>query len=255
MRNSRLFHVPSWRLALTDLSRTFGNQHVAEDERTRLIRRVFTSVAPRYDLMNDLMSMGIHRLWKRRLAREADAQRGQIVVDLAGGTGDVAALMAQNGAEVMVCDPSLAMMSQGRERKLSGVKWLAGAGERIPLADNTVDTMTIAFGIRNVTCLEGALKEALRVLKPGGRFLCLEFSRPWAPIKPFYDLFSFAVIPRLGAWVARDPEAYTYLVESIRRFPDQKEMQRIMEQSGFSAVHYRNLSLGIACLHRGSKPA
>lgn len=238
-----------------DISRTFGNQSVAEDERTRLIRRVFASVAPRYDLMNDLMSMGIHRLWKRRLVREAAALPGQVVVDLAGGTGDVAALMAAGGAEIMVCDPSLAMMSQGQARKLPEITWLAGTGERIPLADNTVDTMTIAFGIRNVTSLEGALKEALRVLKPGGRFLCLEFSRPWAPVKPFYDLFSFTVIPRLGAWVARDPEAYTYLVESIRRFPDQREMQRIMEQAGFAAVSYRNLSFGIACLHRGVKSA
>jgi demethylmenaquinone methyltransferase/2-methoxy-6-polyprenyl-1,4-benzoquinol methylase len=238
---------------MTDLSRTFGNQHVAEDERTRLIRRVFASVAPHYDLMNDLMSMGIHRLWKRRLAREAAALPGQVVVDLAGGTGDVAALMASSRAEIMVCDPSLAMMNAGRKDKPSTVRWLAGTGERIPLADSTVDTMTIAFGIRNVTSLEGALKEALRVLKPGGRFLCLEFSRPWAPIKPFYDLFSFTVIPRLGAWVARDPEAYTYLVESIRRFPDQREMQRIMEQAGFSAVSYHNLSFGIACLHRGVK--
>lgn len=239
---------------MQELSRTFGYQRVAEDERTRLIRRVFTSVAPRYDLMNDLMSMGIHRLWKRRLAREAAALPGQLIVDLAGGTGDVANLMARSGTQVMVCDPSLAMMNAGRAGKLSTLQWLAGTGERIPLADNTVDTMTIAFGIRNVTSLEGALKEALRVLKPGGRFLCLEFSRPWAPIKPFYDLFSFSVIPRLGALVARNPEAYTYLVESIRRFPDQQEMQRIMEQAGFSAVSYRNLSFGIACLHRGSKP-
>ncbi|MDP2786346.1 MAG: class I SAM-dependent methyltransferase [Sulfurimicrobium sp.] len=238
-----------------EFSRTFGYQSVAEDERTRLIRRVFASVAPRYDLMNDLMSMGIHRLWKRRLAREAAVQPGQTVVDLAGGTGDVACLMARAGAQVMVCDPSLAMMNAGRAGKLSGVQWLAGTGERIPLANASVDTMTIAFGIRNVTSLEIALKEVLRVLKPGGRFLCLEFSRPWAPIKPFYDLFSFTVIPRLGAWVARDPEAYTYLVESIRRFPDQEEMRGIMEQAGFSAVSYRNLSFGIACLHRGVKPA
>ena len=240
---------------MTDLSHTFGYQSVAEDERTRRIRRVFSSVAPRYDLMNDLMSMGIHRLWKRSLARQAAALPGQVVVDLAGGTGDVAALMVGKGAQVMVCDPSLAMMNAGRAGKLSTVQWLAGTGERIPLADNTVDTVTIAFGIRNVTSLEGALKEILRVLKPGGRFLCLEFSRPWAPIKPFYDLFSFTVIPRLGAWIARDPEAYTYLVESIRRFPDQEEMRGIMEQAGFSALSYRNLSFGIACLHRGSKPA
>ncbi|MDD5404821.1 MAG: class I SAM-dependent methyltransferase [Sulfuricella sp.] len=239
---------------MTDLSRTFGYQSVAEDERTRRIRRVFESVAPRYDLMNDLMSMGIHRLWKRRLAREAGALPGQVVVDLAGGTGDVAALMARAGGQVMVCDPSLAMMNAGRADKPSGVMWLAGTGERIPLAAGTVDTVTIAFGIRNVTSLENAMKEVLRILKPGGRFLCLEFSRPWAPIKPFYDIFSFTVIPRLGAWIARDPEAYTYLVESIRRFPDQEEMRGIMAQAGFSEVSYRNLSFGIACLHSGVKP-
>lgn len=235
-----------------NISRTFGFQSVAEDERTRRIRRVFASVAPRYDLMNDLMSMGIHRLWKRRLAREAAALPGQVVVDLAGGTGDVAALMASSGAQVMVCDPSLAMMHAGAG-KHGAVQWLAGTGERIPLADNSVDTLTIAFGIRNVTSLEIAMREILRVLKPGGRFLCLEFSRPWAPIKPFYDIFSFAVIPRLGAWIARDPEAYTYLVESIRRFPDQEGMRIIMEQAGFMQVSYRNLSFGIACLHRGVK--
>lgn len=238
---------------MPDLSRTFGKQIVAEEERTRRIRRVFESVAPRYDLMNDLMSFGIHRLWKRRLAREAAVQPGQTVVDLAGGTGDVASLMARDNACVMVCDPSLAMMNAGRAGKQ--VQWLAGTGEQIPLASGSVDTMTIAFGIRNVTSLENAMREVLRVLKPGGRFLCLEFSRPWTPIKPFYDVFSFAVIPRLGAWIARDPEAYTYLVESIRRFPDQQEMKRIMEQAGFSSVNYRNLSLGIACLHRGVKPA
>ncbi|BCB26254.1 ubiquinone/menaquinone biosynthesis C-methyltransferase UbiE [Sulfurimicrobium lacus] len=239
---------------MTDLSRTFGYQSVAEDERTRRIRRVFSSVAPRYDLMNDLMSMGIHRLWKRSLARQAAALPGQVVVDLAGGTGDVAALMAGKGAQVMVCDPSLAMMNAGRADKPSAVMWLAGTGERIPLAAGSVDTVTIAFGIRNVTSLENAMKEVLRVLKPGGRFLCLEFSRPWAPIKPFYDVFSFTVIPRLGAWIARDPEAYTYLVESIRRFPDQEEMRGIMEQAGFAQVRYRNLSFGIACLHSGVKP-
>ncbi|MEN6584454.1 MAG: class I SAM-dependent methyltransferase [Sulfuricella sp.] len=238
---------------MTDLSHTFGYQSVAEDERTRRIRRVFSSVAPRYDLMNDLMSMGIHRLWKRSLARQAGALPGQVVVDLAGGTGDVAALMAGKGAQVMVCDPSLAMMNAGRADKPSSVNWLAGTGERIPLAAGSVDTVTIAFGIRNVTSLENAMKEVLRVLKPGGRFLCLEFSRPWAPIKPFYDVFSFAVIPRLGAWIARDPEAYTYLVESIRRFPDQEEMRGIMEQAGFAQVRYRNLSFGIACLHSGVK--
>jgi demethylmenaquinone methyltransferase/2-methoxy-6-polyprenyl-1,4-benzoquinol methylase len=132
---------------------------------------------------------------------------------------------------------------------------MAGTGECMPLPDGSVDTVTIAFGIRNVTRIEDALAEALRVLKPGGRFLCLEFSTPWAPVRPFYNFFSFAVIPRLGALVAQAPEAYTYLVESIRRFPDQRSFQALMEQAGFTDVSYRNLSFGIACIHVGRKPA
>ncbi|PIQ13972.1 MAG: bifunctional demethylmenaquinone methyltransferase/2-methoxy-6-polyprenyl-1,4-benzoquinol methylase [Hydrogenophilales bacterium CG_4_9_14_3_um_filter_59_35] len=238
---------------MPDLSHTFGYQDVAQDERQRRIRRVFASVARRYDLMNDAMSFGIHRLWKRSLARAAHPLPGQVIVDLAGGTGDVAKLMADGNRQVMVCDPSLEMMGVGRERGRSHVSWLAGSGEGIPLASSSVDTLTIAFGIRNVTSLERALGEALRVLKPGGRFLCLEFSRPWAPIRPFYDLFSFTVIPRLGAWIAREPEAYTYLVESIRRFPDQEAFKLTLEQAGFADVRYRNLSFGIACLHRATK--
>lgn len=240
---------------MPDLSHTFGYQQVEQDERRARIRRVFTGVARRYDLMNDVMSFGIHRLWKRTLVRAANPQAGQVIVDLAGGTGDVANLMAGDDRHVLVCDPSMAMMGVGRERGIRHVDWVAGSGENIPLDSSSVDTLTIAFGIRNVTSLEAALTEILRVLKPGGRFLCLEFSRPWAPVKPFYDLFSFAVIPRLGAWIAREPEAYTYLVESIRRFPDQKAFKLTMEQAGFSAVRYRNLTFGVACLHRGTKVA
>lgn len=240
---------------MPDLSHTFGYQQVEQDERQARIRRVFTGVARRYDLMNDVMSFGIHRLWKRTLVRAANPQAGQVIVDLAGGTGDVANLMAADDRHVLVCDPSMAMMSVGCERDIRHVGWVAGSGESIPLDSASVDTLTIAFGIRNVTSLEAALSEILRVLKPGGRFLCLEFSRPWAPIKPLYDLFSFAVIPRLGAWIAREPEAYTYLVESIRRFPDQKAFKSTMEQAGFSDVRYRNLTFGIACLHSGTKAA
>ncbi len=240
---------------MTRLSRTFGFQSVEEQEREQRIRRVFVAVARRYDLMNDLMSMGIHRLWKRTLVRLAAPCAGQCIVDLAGGTGDVAARMAAADRLVTVCDPSVAMMQAGQSRGHRHVQWLAGTGERMPLASASVDTVTIAFGIRNVTRIEDALTEALRVLKPGGRFLCLEFSTPWAPVRPFYNFFSFAVIPRLGALVAQAPEAYTYLVESIRRFPDQRSFKALMEQAGYADVSYRNLSLGIACIHVGSKPA
>jgi demethylmenaquinone methyltransferase / 2-methoxy-6-polyprenyl-1,4-benzoquinol methylase len=240
---------------MSDLSRTFGKHSVAEVERERRVRRVFEVVAARYDLMNDLMSLGIHRLWKRTLARIAAPQAGQLIVDLAGGTGDVAARMAAADRRVVVCDPSRPMMAVGRARGLQHVEWLEGSGEAIPLASASVDTITIAFGIRNVTRIEDALAEALRVLKPGGRFLCLEFSRPHALVRPFYNLFSFAVIPRLGAWVARAPEAYHYLVESIRRFPDQVAFQAMIERAGFVDVSYRNLSAGIACIHVGTRPA
>lgn len=242
-------------MTMTDLSRTFGKHSVDEQEREQRIRRVFEAVAARYDLMNDLMSMGIHRLWKRNLVRRAAPAAGQRIVDLAGGTGDVAALMAAPDRQVTVCDPSAAMMAVGRARGHLHVQWLEGTGESIPLPSASVDTVTIAFGIRNVTRIEDALVEALRVLKPGGRFLCLEFSTPHAVVRPLYNLFSFTVIPRLGAWIARSPEAYTYLVESIRRFPDQRAFKALIERAGFVDVGYSNLSLGIAAIHTGTRPA
>ncbi len=239
----------------TKLSRTFGYQEVQPHERQRKIRGVFEHVAPRYDLMNDLMSFGIHRLWKRTLSRLAAAQAGQHIVDLAGGTGDVARLMAAPDRTVAICDPSLGMMNAGRSQKGSrDLRWVAGTGEFMPFPDDCLDAVTIAFGIRNVTHMDVALKEIFRVLKPGGRFLCLEFSQPWAPIRPFYNAFSFTVIPRLGAWVSRAPEAYTYLVESIRRFPDQQEMKHHLHEAGFESVSFRNLTFGIACIHSGTKP-
>jgi len=239
---------------MSELSRSFGYQEVDPAERERRIRRVFDTVAPRYDLMNDLMSMGTHRLWKRAFARMAAPRAGQVIVDLAGGTGDIAALMAGPDRLVAVCDPSVAMMEAGRQRGRGALVWLAGAAELLPFADRVIDTLTISFGIRNVTDMPAALAEIRRVLKPGGRFLCLEFSKAWAPIRPLYNLFSFTVIPRLGAWVARAPEAYNYLIESIRRFPDQEEMKAIMERAGFADVRYRNLTFGIACIHVGTKP-
>jgi demethylmenaquinone methyltransferase/2-methoxy-6-polyprenyl-1,4-benzoquinol methylase len=240
---------------MSELSRTFGNQPVDPAEREARIRRVFEAVARRYDLMNDLMSLGIHRLWKRRLVALADPRPGQVIVDLAGGTGDVAARMAGPDRTVTVVDPSQPMMDVGRARGHDHVRWLVGTGEQMPLPDASVDTLTIAFGIRNVTHIDHALTEVLRVLKPGGRFLCLEFSTPHPLIRPFYDLFSFAVIPRLGAWIVRAPEAYAYLVESIRKFPDQPSFAAQIGRAGFTDVQWRNLSLGIACIHIGRKPA
>jgi demethylmenaquinone methyltransferase/2-methoxy-6-polyprenyl-1,4-benzoquinol methylase len=237
-----------------DLSGTFGYQHVSKDERERKIRAVFQAVAGRYDLMNDIMSMGIHRLWKRAMADAAAAKPGEMIVDLAGGTGDVARLLAAPDRMVVVCDPSAAMMAVGRQRCPDSVRFAEGTAEAMPFPDASVDMVTMAFGLRNVTSLPAALAEIRRVLKPGGRFLCLEFSRPHALIRPFYDAWSFLVIPRLGAAVAGEPAAYEYLVESIRRFPDQPSLAAAFSDAGFVSVGWRNYSFGIASLHFGVRP-
>ena len=249
---------------MPDLERSFGFRDVTPAERQSRIRAVFDGVAPRYDLMNDLMSFGIHRLWKRVLARRVTPARNARVVNLAGGTGDVARLLARrHGCRVWVCDPSVAMMTAGRSRDSAridrsdyadaAVGWVAGQAEALPFGDASVDLLSISFGMRNATSPDAALREIRRVLKPGGRFVCLEFSRPHFWLKPFYDLYSFLVIPRLGAWVARQPAAYHYLVESIRRFPDQREFADLMQRAGFDEVRWRNLSFGIACLHFGTR--
>ena len=236
------------------LDHSFGNQNVKPDERRARIRQVFDAVAPRYDLMNDLMSMGIHRLWKRTLARRVAGTTGQ-VVDLAGGTGDVARLLLAPGRNVTVFDPSMAMMQAGQRRPGSAqLQWLEGEAEHLPLTDASVDLLTISFGLRNTTHIATALAEVRRVLKPGGRFVCLEFSRPAAWLAPFYDLYSRWVIPRLGAAVAGEPQAYQYLIESIRLFPDQRDFAQLMREAGMADVTWENLSFGIACLHFGVRP-
>ena len=234
------------------IDHSFGNSTVTKEERERKIRRVFKAVAPRYDLMNDLMSMGIHRLWKKKMARLAGNIPGGLALDLACGTGDVGKLLAKSGGSVMLCDPSLEMMQNAKN--CENILKIAAPAESLPFADNSFDLITIAFGIRNVTSLNAALAEIFRVLKPGGRLICLEFSQPLALLRPFYDIFSFLVIPRLGAWVARNPEAYEYLVESIRKFPNQEEFKGIIENIGFKNVVYHNLSFGIAAIHIGFKP-
>lgn len=240
------------------LDHSFGQAQVSPAERKARIRRVFAAVAPRYDLMNDLMSFGIHRLWKRTLARRIGSPRvvaNALALDVAGGTGDIARLLAPQGWQVTVCDPSREMMLAGRRSHPAGLDWVAGEAESLPLADASVDLLTVSFGLRNTTHLTLALSEAYRVLRPGGRFVCLEFSRPLAWLRPFYELYSRLVIPRLGAWVANQPEAYQYLIESIRRFPPQEAFARMMQESGFERVRWHNLSFGIACLHIGERPA
>ena len=216
---------------------------------------MFERIAGRYDLMNDIMSFGIHRLWKRTLAWAIDARPGQLIVDLAGGTGDVGMRIAGDDRRVLVVDPSIGMMSVGRRRSAAPIEWLAACGEALPLPDAVADSIVIAFGIRNASDRRRLLAESLRVLKPGGRFLCLEFSRPAALIRAPYQLFSRLLIPRIGALVAGDQGAYRYLVESIARFPDQQALQAEIETAGFAEVWYRNLSFGIACVHIAVRPS
>ncbi|MGE0096627.1 MAG: class I SAM-dependent methyltransferase [Alphaproteobacteria bacterium] len=249
----------------------FGFQRVSEREKAGLVREVFDHVAPRYDLMNDLMSLGVHRLWKDAMVAELALQPGMRVLDVAGGTGDIALRMrplvtrrpehasdagqpVQDGI-VYVSDINPEMLAHGRDRALDkgivdGIVWLCGDAEALPLGDMAVDAVTIAFGIRNVTHLDRALSEARRVLRPGGRFLCLEFSRVSLPfIDRLYDRYSFSVLPALGRMVAGNEDAYRYLAESIRRFPPQEEFAGMIAKAGFDRVRYRNLSAGVAALH------
>jgi demethylmenaquinone methyltransferase / 2-methoxy-6-polyprenyl-1,4-benzoquinol methylase len=243
---------------------TFGYRDVPPEEKPRLVRGVFDSVARRYDLMNDLMSAGVHRLWKAAMASRLNLQPGERVVDCAGGTGDMARLYAQmarraqqrrGGADatVFVVDYNAEMIAAGRERGFEPeIVWAVGDAQRLPLPDACADAYSIAFGIRNVTDVPTALREARRVLKPGGRFLCLEFSRPVTEaLRAAYDAYSFKVIPQVGEWVARDRASYQYLVESIRRFPDQRRFAAMIEEAGFSRVGFTNFTGGVAALHQG----
>ena len=237
----------------------FGFQNVPESEKAGRVHGVFSSVAARYDLMNDLMSGRVHRLWKEAMIDWIAPRPGMRVLDVAGGTGDIAfRLLARvrGDATVTVCDLTAAMLEEGRRRAekdgVRTVQWVCGDAMALPFPDRSFDVYTIAFGIRNVTRIEAALAEAFRVLKPGGRFMCLEFSTiPQPLLAKAYDLYSFNVIPALGKAITGDRDSYQYLVESIRRFPDQDHFAAMMTDKGFSRVAYRNLTLGVAALHSG----
>jgi demethylmenaquinone methyltransferase/2-methoxy-6-polyprenyl-1,4-benzoquinol methylase len=241
----------------------FGFSDVAPEDKPKLVRGIFSSVARRYDLMNDLMSAGVHRLWKDQFVDWLNPQPRMAMLDVAGGTGDIAFRIAKRTrakgeeAKITVCDINLPMLEQGRRRPeaaAANIAWVCGDAEDLPIEDASQDAYTIAFGIRNTTYLDDVLAEAYRVLKPGGRFLCLEFSRVEAPgLDRLYDLYSFSVLPRLGELVAGDGAAYRYLAESIRRFPSQKAFAKAIGQAGFDQVKYRNLSGGIAAMHSGWK--
>jgi demethylmenaquinone methyltransferase/2-methoxy-6-polyprenyl-1,4-benzoquinol methylase len=247
-------------VAMTDKIASFGFRDVPEGEKEGLVKEVFSSVAARYDLMNDLMSAGIHRIWKDAMVEWLCPQPGWRVLDVAGGTGDIAfriVEMARNRggeAAVTVCDINDQMLGEGRrragEKSETAIEWVCGNAESLPFPDAAFDAYTIAFGIRNVTRIEKALTEARRVLKPGGRFLCLEFSKVEVPgLDTLYDAYSFKLLPKIGGWVAKDEESYRYLAESIRRFPPQAKFAQMIGEAGLEQVKVRNLSGGIAAMH------
>ncbi len=239
----------------------FGFQDIPEDDKAGRVHGVFTNVASKYDLMNDVMSGGIHRLWKEAMMDWLAPRGGQRLLDVAGGTGDVAFRFLERApsATAVVCDMTEGMLVEGRKRAeadaLAGsLDWVVGDAMALPFGDASFDVYTISFGIRNVTRIGDALREALRVLRPGGRLMVLEFSQlPNPAMQKAYDLYSFNVIPRMGQAIAGDRDSYQYLVESIRRFPDQDSFAEMIRAAGFDLVRYRNLTMGVAALHSAWK--
>jgi demethylmenaquinone methyltransferase/2-methoxy-6-polyprenyl-1,4-benzoquinol methylase len=238
----------------------FGYERVPRDEKKGRVRGVFDSVAPRYDLMNDVMSLGLHRLWKRFAVAQSGLKKGQAALDVAAGSGDLSLLLARRvGAtgRVVVTDINARMLARGRDRLLDeglvgNIAFVETDAEALPFKTETFHCVTIGFGLRNVTDKAAALASMYRVLKPGGRLLVLEFSKPHlGPLEPVYEAYSFQVLPRLGAWLAGDAESYRYLAESIRRHPDQAALKELMERQGFERCEYFNLSAGIVALHVG----
>ena len=237
---------------------SFGYRDVGRDEKTALVGEVFSRVARRYDLMNDAMSGGMHRLWKRDFVSRVRPRAGEAILDMAGGTGDIAFRMAKAGAKVTVADINPDMLGVGRERAaargIDGLVWAEENAEEVSFADRSFDAYTIAFGIRNVTHIPHALREAHRVLRYGGRFFCLEFSQTqWPGFADIYDAYSHRVVPRIGAAVAGDPESYRYLVESIRRFPDMPTFKGMIGDAGFHRTHVEPVLGGLVAIHSGWK--
>ncbi len=238
----------------------FGYESVSASEKTARVRDVFSRVASKYDVMNDFMSGGVHRLWKRAFVRRIAPKAHHRILDVAGGTGDISFLMYKaSQAAITISDINPEMLQVGQERAIDrglmqAFRWQEANAEELPFADNDFDIYTIAFGLRNVTHIDKALREAYRVLAPGGRFFCLEFSKPSSEtLQTLYDTYSFKVIPKIGALVAKDRDSYQYLVESIRQFPDQESLKKRLEQAGFQRVSYENLTGGIAAIHTGVK--
>ncbi|MEZ5994444.1 MAG: class I SAM-dependent methyltransferase [Hyphomonadaceae bacterium] len=248
---------------MSDDTASFGFQDVPKGEKASKVRAVFSSVASKYDLMNDAMSGGMHRLWKDAAAAKLNPQPGELILDVAGGTGDIARRLKKLGdgaaqrrgleaPEIHVIDINTEMLEAGRKRGEDGLYWHEGDAENLPVDDGVADAYIISFGIRNCTDIPAVLREARRVLKPGGRFFCLEFSRlAIGGLEPVYDFYSFNAIPALGKLLANDPDSYRYLVESIRRFPDQEAFLAMIREAGFARAAYRNMAAGVCALHWG----
>ena len=237
---------------------SFGYESVDPEEKTRRVGAVFSSVAAKYDVMNDAMSGGMHRLWKDRFVRRVKPQPGEAILDMAGGTGDIAFRLAENGAEVTVADINQEMLDVGVERAmkrgLDGLVWSRQNAEELAYPDRVFDAYTIAFGIRNVTHIDKALAEAFRVLKFGGRFFCLEFSTTeWPGFKDAYDLYSHKIVPQIGKAIAGDADSYRYLIESIRRFPPMPEFERMIRAAGFERTKVEPILGGLVAIHSGWK--
>ena len=249
---------------MSDKTTHFGYKTVKTEEKAEKVAEVFHSVASSYDLMNDLMSAGIHRLWKRMTIEMSGVRRGHKVLDIAGGTGDLAAKFSRivgSEGQVVLADINDSMLKVGRDRLMdrgvvSNIQFAQANAQYLPFPDNTFDLITIAFGLRNVTDKAMALRSMNRVLKPGGKLLVLEFSKPTSPLlSKIYDSYSFNVLPKLGQLFASDSDSYQYLAESIRMHPDQESLKNMVEQAGFSNCDYHNMTGGIVALHRGSRPS
>ncbi len=244
---------------MSDQQTHFGFEQVPEGEKAQRVAGVFSSVAQKYDIMNDLMSLGLHRLWKQFAIQISGVKPGERVLDVAGGTADLALAFARrvgSDGQVWLTDINNAMLEVGRDRLLDHGMQVPAAqcdAEKLPFPDNYFDCVTVAFGLRNMTHKERALAEMRRVLRPGGRLLVLEFSKVWQPLKAAYDIYSFKILPWLGGKVAGDADSYRYLAESIRMHPDQGALKAMMEQAGLERVEYFNLSAGVVALHRGYK--
>ena len=244
---------------MSDKTTHFGYQQVPEEEKAKRVGDVFKSVAPSYDVMNDLMSLGLHRVWKRFALEMSGVREGSRVLDVASGSGDLAAAFAKRvgaSGEVWMTDINAAMLAVGRDKLIDQGVFAPLAlcdAEKLPFPGDSFDCVSVAFGLRNMTHKESALAEMTRVAKPGGRVIVLEFSRPWKPLSRAYDAYSFSILPALGKYVAKDEAAYRYLAESIRMHPGQEDLKGMMEQAGLERVDYFNLAAGVVALHRGYK--